>query len=156
MKIWEQLRPEQIFLNVDLRNKEAVLRFVADAFARSGVVKNANRLFAGMESREAVLSTGIGNGIGIPHTSSAEVEGGAMLLVRLSAPIEFEALDALPVDIILALVVAAEETTLHLQILAGVARLCRNPRFLPLIREAADSHTLLDSIKELEEEKAFH
>jgi len=156
MKIWDRLRPEQIFLNVDLRNKEDVLRFVADTFERRGVVKSADKLYAGMQSREAVLSTGIGNGIGIPHASSVEVEGGAMLLIRLATPIEFESLDALPVDIVLALVVAAEETTLHLQILAGIARLCRDPRFLPLIREATDSYTLLNYIKELEEEMAFH
>lgn len=156
MKIWNQLRPEQIYLDVDLHNKEDALRFVADAFARSGVVRNADELYAGMQSREAVLSTGIGNGIGIPHTSSAGVEGGAMLLIRLSAPIEFEALDALPVDIILALVVASEETTLHLQILAAIARLCRNPHFLPLVRKAPDAHTLLDSIKVLEEDAALH
>ncbi|MCK8603141.1 PTS sugar transporter subunit IIA [Desulfoferrobacter suflitae] len=156
MKIWERLQADEIYLDMDLRDKDSVMRFIAEAFARAGIVEDAVKLYDGLQSREAVLSTGIGNGIGIPHTTSDEADRGAMLLIRLATPIEFDSLDALPVDIVLALVVPAQETVLHLQILAGIARLCRNPRFLQLIRGAADSQDLLNRIRELEEEMAFH
>lgn len=152
MKIRNLLRTESIFLNVDLSDKEAVIRFAADAFARHGVVKDSKLLYEGMTLREEVLSTGIGDGIGIPHTASAEAKEGALLLMRLAKPIDFGALDALPVDIVLALVVPNDETTLHLQILAGISRLCRNTNFLRAAREARTPRSLFEKIKDLEEQ----
>lgn len=88
MKIWKLLTAESIFLNIDLTDKEAVLRFAAEKFARHGAVKNPQLLYDGMRMREKVLSTGIGNGIGIPHTASTEANEGAILLIRLARPIE--------------------------------------------------------------------
>lgn len=151
MRIWNLLRTENIFLNVDLPNKEAVIRFAADSFARHGLVDDAELIYEGMKLREEVLSTGIGNGVGIPHTASAEAKDGALLLVRLAKPIDFGALDALPVDIVLAVVVPNDETTLHLQILAGISRLCRNSSFLRAVREASTPQLLLEKIQNLEE-----
>ena len=151
MRIWNLLRTENIFLNVDLPNKEAVIRFAADSFARHGLVDDAELIYEGMKLREEVLSTGIGNGVGIPHTASAEAKDGALLLVRLAKPIDFGALDALPVDIVLAVVVPNDETTLHLQILAGISRLCRNSSFLRAVREASNPQLLLEKIQTLEE-----
>lgn len=156
MKIWKLLTAESIFLNIDLTDKDGVLRFAAEQFARQGAVENAQLLYEGMRTREQVLSTGIGNGIGIPHTAGTYANEGAILLIRLARPIDFNALDDLPVDIVLALVVPNDKTALHLQILAGISRLCRNPSFLGTVRKARNSEDLLEKIKDIEEEMAFH
>lgn len=149
------MRADGIFLDVGLSDKDAVLRFAADAFARRGVIDNPKLLYDGMTVRENVLSTGIGGGIGIPHTTSGEAKEGAILLMRLARPIDFDAMDALPVDVVLVLVVPNDETTLHLQILAGISRLCRSEDFLKAVRTTSNSQALLDKIKELEEKMAF-
>jgi len=154
MKVWHFLRAEGIFLNVDLPDKEAVIRFAADTFARHGVVENPELIYATMKAREEILSTGIGNGIGIPHADSAEATDGALLLMRLANPIDFGALDALPVDIVLAVVVPDNKSVLHLQILAGISRLCRNTDFLRAVREAGTPRSLLEKIKDMEKEPA--
>ena len=117
MKIYKRLRVEHIFLNAALNDKDEVFHFVADTFTRSGVVDNAALLYESMVERERTMSTGIGNRIGIPHAASSEATHPAVILIRLADPIDFEALDGLPVDIILALVVPENQTSLHIQIL---------------------------------------
>jgi mannitol/fructose-specific phosphotransferase system IIA component (Ntr-type) len=156
MKIWKRLRAEHIFLDVVLPDKDMVLHFAADAFARDGVVKNAATLYDGMKAREGIMSTGIGGGMGIPHTSSSEAKDAAALLVRLADPIDFEALDGLPVDVVMALVIPENKMTLHLRILAAISRLRRNPEFCRAVRQVQEPDKLLEEIKNLEEEMAFH
>ena len=156
MKIWTRLRPEHIFLNASIPDKETAFRFVADVFVRDNIVRDASALCHGMELREQTMSTGIGDGIGIPHATSNEAEDAALILIVLAEPINFEALDNRPVDIILAMVVPENQTTLHLRMLAAISRLCQKPGFLKFVRQATDENALLEEIKRLEAEMAFH
>jgi fructose-specific phosphotransferase system IIA component len=156
MKICQHLQIEHIFLNIRIPNKESVLRFIAGACARNGMVEDSEMLFEGMQKREQTMSTGVGEGIGFPHTTSWETKKPAVLLIRLAEAIDFEALDDLPVDIILALVIPENKTHLHLQLLAGASRLCQNPEFLKAVRWAENSKKLWEEIKNLEEKMAFH
>ena len=156
MKVYKYLQPEHILLGIRRKDKDAVLQFVAEVFERDGVVNDAQLLFESLKEREATMSTGIGKGIGIPHAASVEVEYPAILLIRLADPIDFEALDGYPVDVLLALVVPENHAFLHLQILAGISRVFQRKEFLELVRNAEDPEKLLDDIKQLEEEIEFH
>ena len=156
MKIHKHLRAEHIYLDAALKDKEELFRFVADTFARDGVVKDSSRLYNSMKMREKTMSTGIGNGIGIPHAASWEAKEPAVLLIRPAKAIDFKALDGLPVDIVLALVVPENQTPLHLQMLAGISRLCQEAKFLKLVRQAGNPRDLLKEIELLEKEIAFH
>jgi mannitol/fructose-specific phosphotransferase system IIA component (Ntr-type) len=156
MKIYKRLSAEHIFLNVPLKDKDEVIQFVADTFARDGLVTHARLLYDSLIERENTMSTGIGNGIGIPHAVSREAHDPSVLLIRLADAIDFEALDKLPVDIILALVVPENRTHLHLQILAGISRLCKRAEFLDFVRQTHDANDLWQGIKRIEEEMAFH
>ena len=156
MKIYKYLRIGHIFLNASLKDKDEVIRFVADTFTRDGVVANARLLYENMKKREKAMSTGIGDGIGIPNTTSWETNDPALLLVRLADPIDFQALDGLNVDIILALIVPENQTPLHLQILARISRLCKGTEFLNSVRQSKDSNDLWEEIRRIEEEIAFH
>lgn len=152
MKISRMLTTESIFLNVEVSDKAAVLRFAADQFVRRGVTGSSQSLYDSLRIREEVLSTGIGGGIAIPHTISPQAGGGLILLVRPARPIEFDAVDALPVDIVLPLVVSAEDSARHLRLLAGVARLCRNSLFPQAVRAAGNPDSLLAQIKIFEQD----
>lgn len=156
MKIYKRLSAENIFLNVPLNDKDEVIHFVADTFARIGQVPHARLLYDSLMARENTMSTGIGNGVGVPHAVSREVREPSMLLIRLADCIDFEALDGLPVDIILALVVPDHQTHLHLQILAGISRLCKRAEFLDSVRQAHNAKDLWKGIKQIEEKIAFH
>jgi len=129
---------------------------VADIFARDGVVTHSRLLYDSLIEREETMSTGIGKGIAIPHAVSGEARDPAVLMIRLADSIDFEALDRLPVDIILALVVPENQTHLHLQILAGISRLCKRAEFLDFVRKTHNAKDLWQGIKRIEEEIAFH
>lgn len=152
MKVSEYLPPTQILLDVDVADKEELLRFVADAFVGSGVIADGDALYRGMKSREETMSTGVGDGIGIPHTTSGEAKNAAVFLIRLRQPIDFQALDGNQVDIVIALVIPEKETTLHIRLLARVSRLCRNRAFMNLVRQARSADALYREVEKLEED----
>jgi mannitol/fructose-specific phosphotransferase system IIA component (Ntr-type) len=102
------------------------------------------------------MSTGVGDGIALPHAAMPDVTDAVVLLVRLAGPVDFDAIDSLPVDIVLALILPEGQTHLHLQLLAGLSRLCKNPEFLALIRLSQDSDSLWQTLQTLEEQIPFH
>lgn len=156
MKICNFLKADHIFLDRDLPDKDDVLRFLADTGYETGLVKNRKGLLDGLLRRERIMSTGVGDGIALPHAATPDVTNAAVLLVRLSNPVDFDAIDNLPVDIILALILPEGQTHLHLQILAGLSRLCKNPEFLALIRLSQDSAALCSALQTLEDQIPFH
>ena len=156
MKICRRLKVEHIFLDVSLSDKDAVLGFVSEIAVKTGVAKDRELLHQGLQKRESLMSTGIGDGIALPHATTPEVADAAVFLVRLAKGIDFDALDEKPVDIVLPLLIPEDNTPLHLQLLAGVSRLCKLPEFLTAIRLAKDPSSLWKEIKALEDQMAFH
>ena len=156
MKICNFLKTEHIFLDVAIPDKDNVLQFLAETGHKTGMVRNRKNLLEGLQRRENIMSTGVGDGIALPHAAASDVTDADILLVRLAKPIDFDSLDALPVDIILALILPEGQTHLHLRLLAGLSRLCKNPEFLALIRMSRDTQSLLQALHSLEEQMAFH
>ncbi len=151
MRIWKYLSADHIFLDAPCEDKETALKFAADSLFQTGAVKHAQKTFEALLAREKLMSTGIGSGIGIPHALTHEAFDLAIILIRPEKPIDFNALDGKPVDIIIPLVVPENETTLHLRALAGISGLCKKAGFLQLVRKAKDPELLSKEIKETEE-----
>lgn len=156
MKIWTHLPPERIFLDAALTDKNAVLQFIAMTLGKSGAVTNPDAVYSAIKKREDMMSTGIGGGIGIPHALTPEVANIEILLIRLETPIPFESLDKKPVDIVFALVVHENETTLHLRTLAGIAGLCKKHDFLEAVRKSDSIQKVWEEIKQIEEGSKVH
>ena len=156
MKICNHISPDHIFLNVKLSDKDAVFGFIAETLQKEGIIKNIARLANGLKQREQTMSTGIGSGIGLPHTTNEEVQKPVVLLIRPESSIPFNAIDNLPVDLIIALIIPENRTALHIQILAGVSRLCKNTDFITVVKETGDPEVLYQKIKQLEFDMAFH
>ena len=156
MKICNFLIADHIFLDVSIPDKNEVLKFLADTGYTTGMVKNKKDLLEGLQRRERIMSTGVGDGIALPHAAASDTSNAAVLIVRLADPINFDSLDSLPVDIVLALILPEGQTHLHLRLLAGLSRLCKNPEFLALIRLSKDSKALWDALQSLEEQMPFH
>ena len=156
MKICNFLKAEHIFLDVTIPNKDDVLQFLADTGHKVGLVRNKKGLLEGLRRRERIMSTGVGDGIALPHAAASDVVDASVLLVRLAIPIDFDSLDTVPVDIILALILPEGQTHLHLRLLAGLSRLCKSPEFLALIRMSHDTESLVQALHSLEEQMAFH
>jgi len=156
LKIIDYLQTGNIYLDAVLESKTDVLKYIADVCVQNSIAKNSSKLYEGLIQRERTMSTGVGSGIGFPHTTSPEAKEAAVVLIRLVKPIDFDSLDHLPVDIILALIIPESNPAIHVRLLARVSRLCRQPEFLAAIRQADGSKRLFEQIKLLEENTSFY
>ncbi|HEY1752997.1 MAG TPA: PTS sugar transporter subunit IIA [Caulobacteraceae bacterium] len=125
--------------------KRQALTVVAEMAARAFRLKRSDVLEALLE-REAAGSTGVGYGVAVPHARLAGVDRLRGVFVRLEQPIEFQAVDERPVDLIFALFAPADAGGEHLRALARVSRVLRQADLREQLRQAhgADAiHALL-------------
>jgi PTS system nitrogen regulatory IIA component len=134
---------------IDFRasDKPGLLRELA---ARAAVALNlpADAVATAIESRDELGSTGLGGGISIPHARLREVKKPFGLLVRLSQPIEFQAIDGRPVDLAFLLLLPAASQLDQLNALAAVARRLRDRDVLAKLRSATSSTELYRAVTE--------
>ena len=109
----------------------------------------AREIFDAVLQRERLGSTGVGNGVAIPHgkmTSCTRLFG---VFATLERPIEFEALDGAPVDLMFLLIAPESAGADHLKALARIARVLREPRMVAKLRSARDSSALYGLLTQL-------
>jgi mannitol/fructose-specific phosphotransferase system IIA component (Ntr-type) len=97
-------------------------------------------------AREAAGSTGIGEGLAIPHARSARVLIPLLAIGRAASPIDFHAADGVPVTLVFLLAVPAAEPSFHLKTLAAISRIAADKEFLRQMNSAPDSRRLFELI----------
>ena len=102
----------------------------------------AREIFDALLQRERLGSTGIGNGIAIPHGKLAKVDRIFGVFARVEKPVDFEALDGEPVDLIMLLVAPESAGADHLKALARAARLLRSQAITAKLRATRDAGML--------------
>ena len=141
------LRPSQILdessvaLNMKADTKQAVVAQLVELLAAKGVVTDTETVLRDIRAREQVMSTGIGGGIAVPHAQSTGAGRLALALGRPAAPIDFDALDGRPVELVF-LLVGPDERGGFIRILARISRLLYSgdlQRNLLLSRTAEDA-----------------
>ena len=120
--------------------KQALQELAARAAKLTGQAERT--IFEILLQREKLGSTGVGNGIAIPHGKLPKLEHLFGLFARLDRPVEFEALDGQPVDLIFLLLAPEAAGADHLKALARVARLLRDPEIARKLRESRDAEAL--------------
>lgn len=98
----------------------------------------SEQVFERLLERERLGSTGLAGGVALPHARIPGVEQPRGAFISLATPIEFDALDGKPVDLIFAMFVPEKATEEHLQLLAQLARLFADPILCQRLREATD------------------
>jgi PTS system nitrogen regulatory IIA component len=120
--------------------KQALQELAARAATLTGQGERA--ILEILTQREKLGSTGVGNGIAIPHGKLAKLGKMFGLFARLDRPIDFEALDGQPVDLIFLLLAPEEAGADHLKALARVARLLRDPEIARKLRDSRDAEAM--------------
>jgi PTS system nitrogen regulatory IIA component len=120
--------------------KQALQELAAKAAELSG--QNERTIFEILMQREKLGSTGVGNGIAIPHGKLPKLGKLFGLFARLERPVDFEALDGQPVDLVFLLLAPEGAGADHLKALARVARLLRDPDVARKLRESRDAEAL--------------
>ena len=142
MQLKSILTPERTFCGVQGGSKKRIFETVSDLIAQDLPYINSDELFTNLLARERLGSTGLGYGIAIPHCRLQNCVSSAVTLVKLDKPIDFDAIDGNPVDLLCVLIVPQEENQIHLEILAELAELFSQEAFRRKLRSAQNA-TLL-------------
>ena len=137
MLLSELLPPERIRIPLAGGSKDELLSELVQVLHDAGEVGDASEVLRAVREREAVLSTGIGNGVAIPHGKSAQVGALAMAAGVTREPVDFEALDGRPVSLFFLLVGPESAAGEHVKALSRISRLVRSDGFRRRLAEAA-------------------
>jgi PTS system nitrogen regulatory IIA component len=131
---------------VQCNSKKRILEIIADIAAKNNENIDSATVLSSLMSRERMGSTGIGNGIALPHGRLAGLDKVIAIVVTCTPAINFDALDEKPVDIFFALLVPEEQTEGHLQTLATVAGKLSDKETIKAIRRATKSDEILSAL----------
>lgn len=123
-----------------MNKKQAIQQLASQAVSLWGL--NERDVFEALLQRERLGSTGIGNGIAIPHGKLPAVTRPVGLFARLEKPIDYDSVDGEPVDLMFLLLAPEEAGADHLKALARVARVLRDPAVTAQLRATRDSAAL--------------
>ena len=146
MKITDILTSDSIQLDVPASSKKQVLETIAK-FAASSANCEQQIIFDALVERERLGTTGIGKGVAIPHARLAELSKLYCLFMRVK-PVDFEAVDGKPVDLMFCLLVPEESGADHLKALARISKLLRNEDSCTALREAKTNQEILEIIEQ--------
>lgn len=149
MLVNELLTPSSTVCNLEGGSKKRILETVSQLVSDQNPDMDTACIFNGLHGREKLGSTGIGDGIAIPHCRLAECKNATGFLIKLNAPIDFDAIDKKPVDLLFALIVPEDATSEHLQTLASIAELFSKPEVRDQLRQTDSDQALYDKICEL-------
>ena len=151
MKILDVLHKDAILTDLKALDKKGVLEELVTPVARIAGV-NHDYLVKVLMERERLGSTGIGEGVGIPHGKLKDLESLVLGFGLSRTGVDFESMDGRPTHIFFLLVTPENSTGLHLKLLARISRILKNEFFKQKLLSAADSDEIYTIIKEEEEE----
>ena len=141
MPLNDLVKPDAVVAALRGASKKQVLQELSEkAAAVSGL--DAREIFDALIQRERLGSTGIGGGIAIPHGKLAKCGRIFGVFARLEKPIDFEALDDAPVDLIFLLIAPESAGADHLNALSRVARVLRDQSLIATLRSTRDASAL--------------
>jgi len=147
MEISDLIVPEGVVATLRASSKKQLLQELAEKAA--GLTRlPSRRIFETMHERERLGSTGMGQGIAVPHGHLEGITRMTGLFARLATPVDFESMDDQPVDLVFVLLAPEGAGADHLKALARVSRLLRNQSLCEKLRAAVDSAALFALLTE--------
>jgi len=140
------LAPELTLCQVSGGSKKRTLEIIAARVARQYPELDENQIFNNLVARERLGSTGIGQGIAIPHCRLEDCKRVVGALITLDESISFDAIDNEPVDLLFVLIVPQEATSEHLELLSQLAEKFNDRSFCDRLRACTDAATLYELI----------
>ncbi len=152
MKILDVLPKEAIVVDLKAIDKKGVLEELVVPIAKIAGIDREELVKVLME-RERLGSTGIGQGIGIPHGKIRGLESLILGFGRSQKGVDFDSMDGMPAHIFFLLITSENSTGLHLKLLARISRILKNDPFKEKLLHATSRDEIYSIIKEEEEEE---
>jgi fructose-specific phosphotransferase system IIA component len=144
------LTPDRIKIPLVSSTKDDLLGELVGVVGRASEVSDVEDVLRAVREREEVLSTGIGNGVAIPHGKSASVASLAMAAGVTREPVDFEALDGQPVSLFFLLIGPESAAGQHVKALSRISRLLRRDSFRQRLVQAASPQQFFEILREAE------
>lgn len=148
MKITDILVRDACLLDLKAAQKPDALLELSQALAAAAPELEAQRLYAVLAEREKLQSTGIGDGVAIPHGKMPGLSRLVASFARSEKGVAFEAIDGGPTHLFFTLVVPEDAGGQHLKALARISRFFRDPAFRKALQEAPNTAALMRAIAE--------
>lgn len=147
------LSPDRVLVDLQANCKrEALTLLSSKASELTGLP--AEKILETLIAREKLGSTGVGGGVAIPHGKLSRIEGMVGIVARLANPVDFDAVDDQPVDLIFMLLAPETANAMHLKTLSKVARLMRSDEVRAAMRGASSAEALYAIAIEQEKPRA--
>ncbi len=153
MKIVDFLNEKAVVANLKSSTKDGVIRELVDALAKAEGIRNKEDLIKVLLNRETLGSTGIGQGVGIPHGKTNTVKKLVAAFGICHQGVNFDALDGEPVYLFFLLVAPEDSAGPHLKGLARISRLLKDKFFRESLKALTDERAILKLIREEDSKK---
>ncbi|MDD5156414.1 MAG: PTS sugar transporter subunit IIA [Candidatus Omnitrophica bacterium] len=144
------LKENLIDLELQSKNKNEAISQLVELLSKSRKIKNKKLFLKAMLERERLGSTGIGNGVAIPHAKSEGVGDFIIAFARKDSGIDFGALDGEKTYLFFAMASSKNEVGAHLKVLAQISSLVRDKFIVELLRRAKNRKEILKIISDAE------
>ncbi len=144
---------DHVFVDMKANSKKQLLQELATLTADKTEL-DERTVFETLLQREKLGSTGVGGGVAIPHGKLPGISGIVGLFGRLHKPIEYDAMDELPVDIVFMLIAPEGAGADHLKALSRIARILRQDSTLAQLRTAEDADAVFSLLTDVENANA--
>ncbi|MCM8812422.1 MAG: PTS sugar transporter subunit IIA [Candidatus Omnitrophica bacterium] len=153
MRIMDFLNEKAVCADLTSTNKEDVIREMVELLVKAQVVKEKEKIVKILLEREALGSTGIGQGVAIPHGKSMLVKDLTAAFGLSQQGVNYDSLDGEPVYIFFLLLAPEHSAGPHLKALARISRLLKDKYFRDTLRAARDEKTVLKIIRQEDAKK---
>ncbi len=146
MRLTEILKPQNIKVPLVAGTKAEAIGELVSVLADNGELTDPKKVMDAVLEREATRTTGIGNGLAIPHGKCNGTDHLVMAIGRPGTPVDFQAIDGRPVNLIWLLASPPDKTGPHIHALARISRLMTIDKFRHALAEAKTSQDIYDAI----------
>jgi len=147
MRLSDILKIQHVKVPLLAKTKRDAIAEIVQLLSDAKEVKDSQMLLSSVLDREATRTTGIGNGLAIPHGKCMGVDHLVIAIAKPAEPIDFESIDGRPVDLIVLLASPPDQTGPHIQALARISRLMNVDAFRQAMREAMTPEQVLEAVK---------
>ncbi|NVJ58892.1 MAG: PTS IIA-like nitrogen regulatory protein PtsN [Gammaproteobacteria bacterium] len=147
MNLLDCLTPERTVVGAQVASKKRAFEVLSEILSQSSESLTEQEVLEALFSRERLGCTALGKGIAIPHGRCSHCEQASCAVLMLDTPIDYDASDKQPVDILFAVLVPQNAHNEHLETLAGIAKLLTSTKFCRQLRNAYNNQALYDIVK---------
>ncbi|MGT2950825.1 PTS fructose transporter subunit IIC [Streptococcus cuniculi] len=150
MKIQDVLKQDVMLLDLQATTKEAVIDEMITSLAEHGVISDATAFKTGIMNREAQTTTGLGDGIAMPHSKNAAVKEATVLFAKSNKGVDYESLDGQPTDLFFMIAAPEGANDTHLAALAELSKYLMKPGFADKLRQVSSPADVISVFDEAE------